>query len=326
MKGLFIVDKGKLGMMDMPEPEPGPYEALVRVRACGICNSTDAKLIENEFCPGPFPALLGHESVGEVVALGPKVTSYRVGDLVLRPGLTDAQVGLPGARSVWGGFAEMALVRDVWAERGQPTDALAHPQQTVPDGADPALAVAMITLKETLSCLRSTEIGPGHSLGIVGTGPVAEALTYFASLQGIAPLIVLARNPIHRERFLLAGADAYVLADERLPSGPLDRVIEAVGSRAALRRALDACKPGGRVNVYGVAPASDPFARTDLADPRVFIGKVAEAEEHEALLGMLQAGTVRLDDWVDRVLPWTEYEAGFAMVKSRAARKVVLTL
>jgi threonine dehydrogenase-like Zn-dependent dehydrogenase len=326
MRGLFIVERDKLAFLDMPIPAPGPFEARVRVLACGICNSTDRKLMEGEFCPGPWPALLGHESVGQVVEIGARVTAYGPGDLVLRPGLTDAQVGIPGARSVWGGFAEYGLVRDVWAERGMKPDTFAHPQQLVPGGTDPCMAVAMITLKETMSCLRSTEVPDGGSLGIVGTGPVAEALAFFARLAGIAPVVVFGRSHAHGERLTRAGADAYVTGGEPSPCGPLDRVIEAVGSRAALARAIEACAPEGRVNVYGVAPGSEPYDQRDMADPRVFVGKVAEAEEHDALLGLLSSGRVSLGDWVDRVLPWTDFEAGFDLIARRQARKVVLRL
>jgi len=324
MKGLFIVARGELGILDLPVPSPGPYEALVRVRACGICNSTDWKLIEAEFCPGTYPALLGHESVGEVIEVGEKVRSYRPGDLVLRPGLSDDHVPFEGGRSLWGGFVKFALVRDAWAERGAPYNGFPHPQQIVPVGTDPARAVAMITLKETLSCLRTTGAGPDHSLGIVGTGPVAEALTALARIRRVRSVTVFGRRPEHRDRFLAAGADAYVWGDERPASAP-DRVIEAVGSRAALKRALEVCRPDGRVNVYGVAPASEPYAPPDLADPRVFVGKVAEAEEHDALLLLMDRGEIRLEDWVDRVLPWTDHKAAFDLVARKAARKVVLS-
>lgn len=326
MKGLFIVERGRLGMLELPMPKLGPFDALVRVLACGICNSTDRKLMELEFCPGPLPALLGHESVGEVVGVGDRVTSFRQGDLVFRPGLTDEQVGLAGARSAWGGFAEFGIVRDAWAERGTAYNAFPHPQQIVPHGTDPCLAVAMITLKETMSCLRSTDIPPKGSLGIVGSGPVAEALTRLASLNGISPIIVMGRNPVHQERFLRAGAAVYAADGSMPPCGPLDRVIEAVGSRSALRRALEVCKPEGRVNVYGVPPESEPFAADDMRDPRVFVGKVAEAEEHDLLAHWIGRGDIRLTDWVDAVLPWTEYAIGFDLINRRRARKVVLRI
>ncbi len=326
MKGLFILERGKLGFLDLPIPKPGSFEALVRVLACGICNSTDHKLMLGEFCPGLFPALLGHESVGEVVEVGESVTAYRPRDLVLRPGLTDEQVGIAGARSVWGGFVEYALVRDVWSERGVRYGSLPHPQQKAPPGTDPCLAVAMITLKETMSCLRSTDVPKNGSLGIVGSGPVAEALTRFASLAGITPIVVFGRRPAHRDRFMRAGASAYAAEGEPSPFGLLDRVIEAVGSRLALRRALDVCKPEGRVNVYGVAPASDPFSPDDMEDPRVFVGNVAEAEEHDALIHLMARGDIRLSDWIDATLPWTEYARGFEMIERRAARKVALRI
>ena len=109
MKAVFAVARNRVEVLDIPAPEPGPFEALVQMRACGICNNTDWKLIEGEFFSGTFPILLGHESVGEVVGLGEGVRSFRVGDLVLRAGLKDHHVPLPGGRSCWGGFAEQAI-------------------------------------------------------------------------------------------------------------------------------------------------------------------------------------------------------------------------
>ena len=64
MKGIFVVEKNRLGFLDIPEPEPGPFDSLVEVLCCGICNSTDRKILGDEFQRGTYPILLGHESVG----------------------------------------------------------------------------------------------------------------------------------------------------------------------------------------------------------------------------------------------------------------------
>jgi threonine dehydrogenase-like Zn-dependent dehydrogenase len=65
---------------DVPQPQPGPNQVLVKMHASGICY-TDVHLTLGHF-PGPFPRILGHEPVGEIVAVAPDVTTRKVGDRV----------------------------------------------------------------------------------------------------------------------------------------------------------------------------------------------------------------------------------------------------
>jgi len=338
MRGIFVTALNETAILELPEPEIGPYEALVEVEACGICNSTDWKIIEGEFQGGTFPILLGHESVGRVIRTGERVRSFRAGDRVLRANLRDEHVPYPGGRSRWGGFAERAIVTDAWAQQEVPYNAFPHPQQIVPPEIPPAEAVALITLKETISCLRRSDVGPGQSLAIVGSGPVAQALVTCAKLSGIAPVVAFGRRSRWAETFARLGADAYVAAGEGpldvdaapraartiLEAGGFDRAIEAVGSAAALARCLEVVRPDGRVNVYGVAPASAPHPEDALADPRVYRSRVVEAEAHEQLLAWVGQGKVRLADWISHTMPWTDYQRGFEMVQEKRATKVAL--
>ncbi|MGE5223842.1 MAG: zinc-dependent alcohol dehydrogenase [Omnitrophica WOR_2 bacterium] len=331
MKGLFITDRNNLEVLELPEPKLGPYEALVQVEACGICNSTDWKLIEGEFVSGSFPVLLGHESVGRVIRKGRNVRNFREGDRVLRSTLRDEHVPFRGGRSCWGGFVEKAIVTDVWAEKNLAYNAFPHPQQVVPPDIPPDQATLLITLKETLSCLENTGVQTGQSLAITGSGPVAQALTCFARLAGISPLVVFGRQPDRGPLFTRLGADAYNVGDSYSPEvqdilrrGGFDRVIEAVGSRAALTRSLKLAGKKGKVNLYGIAPESEPYLPVESHDPRVFRSKVAEAEVHDRLLGWIAEGKIRLADWISRSLPWTDYRQGFEMVRNKSANKVVL--
>jgi threonine dehydrogenase-like Zn-dependent dehydrogenase len=328
-----------MAIMALPEPEIGPYEALVEVEACGICNSTDWKIIEGEFQGGTFPILLGHESVGRVIRTGDRVRSFQVGDRVLRSNLRDEHVPHPDGRSRWGGFVERAIVTDSWSEQGAPYNAFPHPQQIVPAEIPPAEAVALITLKETISCLGRSEVVPGQSLAIVGSGPVAQALVHVAKLSGIGPVVVFGRRERWEADFARLGAEAYVAAGEGplavdavpaaartiLEVGGFDRAIEAVGSPAALARCREVTRPEGRINVYGVAPASAPYPEEAMADPRVFRSRVVEAEAHEQLLAWVGEGKVRLADWISHTMPWGAYERGFEMVQEKRATKVALT-
>ncbi len=63
---------------DVPQPQPGPNQVLVKMHASGICY-TDVHLTLGHF-PGPFPRILGHEPVGEIVDAAPDVTTRKVGD------------------------------------------------------------------------------------------------------------------------------------------------------------------------------------------------------------------------------------------------------
>jgi threonine dehydrogenase-like Zn-dependent dehydrogenase len=144
---------------------------------------------------------------------------------------------------------------------------------------------------------------------------------------------VFGRRAEWQGRFSELGVDAYVHGDafpaqvqDILDAGGFDRAIEAVGARSALSRCLQVLKPEGKVNLYGIAPESEPYLAEQEADPRVFRGSVAEAEEHEALLKWVAQGHVNLADWISHVMPWTDYRHGFDMVADKRANKVVLTL
>src|SRR4051794_33563203 len=81
----FDAASGKLEVQEVPVPEPGPNEVLVRVEACGICLS-DVHLIEGTL-PGPLPVVTpGHESAGVIAAVGSNVPAWQPGERVVMAG------------------------------------------------------------------------------------------------------------------------------------------------------------------------------------------------------------------------------------------------
>jgi len=338
MRGLFATGPGQLAIMELPIPEPGPFQALLKTEACAICNSTDTKLLHGQFFGGTWPVLLGHEVVGRVVKLGEGVTSYKLGDLVFRGNLQDNQVPYPGGRSCWGGFVEYNLVTDVWARDGLPAGSPPHPQQVIPPGIDPILATALITLKENLSVITQFDV-KGRMVAIIGTGPVAQSMTLFAKKVGARYIAVFGRREEWRSHLEALGADAYVVGEDwprsvreivakadGVSTGGFERVLEAVGSRSALKRCVEVAGTRGQVCAYGVAPADEPYDPADLALPNVTVPNVTEAIAHDQMLAWVASGEVHLQDWVDAVLPLDEYARGFEMVWAKKANKVVLTL
>lgn len=336
MKGVIAREPGtKVVLGDLTIPVPGEYEALVRMDACGICNSTDHKLMQNVFVPGSFPIVLGHEVVGTVVKIGDKVENFEPGDRVFRQRLPNI-VEPDGIRSVWGGFAEFGLVTDEWARQDIPYGPEHYPgaQQKLLIDVEPALAAGMITLMETLDCAANgCGVKAGQAVAIVGTGPVGQAFALCARLLGADSVHVFARTDRYLDRFQeISKCDSFSIGDDYaadarsvLAMGGFDAVIEAVGAPDALRRAATLVGPDGMVFVYGVTDTEHPFPEEILSRDQVRQVGAQEGRVQKRLVDLIEAGEVDLDDWVSHKLPLSACQQGFDLVVAKEALKVVLT-
>ena len=102
MLAAVVTPKKTLEVRSLPLPRFGSYEALVEMRFGATCAGTDQRVIDHGH-PRPlrYPGILGHESVGRVIAVGEKATSFAVGDLITRVGAPETEE----ISSIWGGFA-----------------------------------------------------------------------------------------------------------------------------------------------------------------------------------------------------------------------------
>ncbi len=347
MKAALIESPGVLKVADVPVPEPGHDEALVRTLACSICNGTDSKLLHGEF-PGvsDYPSKLGHEGVGEVVKLGSDVRRYKVGDLVMRPGAR--YPGNSPCYSHWGGFAEYGLIKDASCggaspERGDGSwkDTMHH---ILPPGTDPIEATIYITLKEALTWLQRFDLRPNTSVVIFGTGPVGLSFTLFAKLIGANPVITIGRR---KERLDLAekfGADFTINSiEDDLKAAVMEmtgglganRVVEAIGNFEILKEAPSLLSDGGRIGIYGVPPSDKdsggfPYLTLSaLGAPGNWSAEILQPEEpkgHRQILDLLKLGYLNPGDFITEVLPLDRITEGFRLIEERKALKVVIRI
>jgi threonine dehydrogenase-like Zn-dependent dehydrogenase len=343
MRVALVTEPGIVEVREAPAPRPGPYEALVRIAACSLCNSTDVKLVDRYFMTTiPLPFILGHESVGTIIEVGAKVRHLAPGQQVLRPGAA-YDTSVTPIYSAWGGLAEYGLVADVAAWRADhPDEPLPNgmwpKQQIVPPEIPPAEATVLITLKEALFSARAAGIGPETWTAIVGTGPVARAFTFWARYLAAPFVVVFGRSERWCHDFLDLGANNYIAGelpcrmDEAKVAGlrAFDRVIEAVGSSAAVEDALALVRPDGLVGVYGVAAEGDraesTAAQAARAAGRLITLPVREEEAHAEVLSLVAQGRVRLSDWISHRLPLSEVAHGLDLVRTKQATKVVIEL
>jgi threonine dehydrogenase-like Zn-dependent dehydrogenase len=339
MKIAAITEPGRIEIRDVPSATPKPWQALVKMDACAICNGTDTKILHGHFPGmGRYPVIPGHESTGLVVEIGRDVKRYRVGDRVLRPA-ADPE----GYVSMWGGYAEYGLAGDPEAFRAAdpdgPPDWRWSMQQIVPDGVPADEATVLITLKETYSWLKRFEITPESRVLVLGGGPVSLSCVYWAKLFGAGLVTLAARREDARLRAKSFGADAPVdLSAEDLRAQAMDvtggrgfdRIVDAVGASELINRVLPTLSPGGWIGVYGIADAT-PEGLGMISVPRGgdYQLRVFNPDEpgcHDEVTALVMSGEVDPSIFITHHLPLAEIEKGFDLVASRQAVKAVVQM
>jgi D-arabinitol dehydrogenase (NADP+) len=322
---------------DVPIPEPGPRDVLIKVLQAGICG-TDLHIHEGQFFAA-FPLVPGHELVGTVEAVGSDVVGVEVGTKVTvnpnvncgwcqycREGRTLLCENLKGLGTNWpGAFAEY----------------LTAPFEFVysVEGLDPDTSV----FTEPTSCavhgLETLAVRPGSSALVFGAGPTGLLLAQLLKHGGAASVTVAASTAFKLERAEALGVDATLLMDradlpasvralrDMAPSG-FDVVVEATGSTAVGEQCVPLTRSGGTVLVYGV---TGPDERLSISPYDVFrreitvTGSFAEIDAFPAAIAAMRTGRVRTDGLITHRFKLEEYgQALEALRTDKSVHKIVL--
>ena len=288
---------GEVSLQTFPVAEPRAGQILVRVLRANICGS-DLHMLRGEafamFRPKPF--VLGHEMVGEIVALGDGVKAdsrgarLKVGDRITHAyhagcgscsvcgrgnehqcvaALTTVLRECGKAPHLTGAFAEYYVVR-----RGQAVC-------KVPDGvSDAIVAGCNCALAQVIQGLKTVQVGIGDQVVVQGAGGLGLYATAVAQAMGARQVIVIDAHPARLELAKAFGADRVIslgeASDPRMRSlqvmqatgGGADVVVEVVGRAAALREGQRMLQRGGRYLVMGCIVPKDTFK----ADPSIWVG------------------------------------------------------
>lgn len=327
----LYTDTGKIAVEDVPIPEPGPGEVLVKVAFCGICHS-DLSLIN-----GTFPAFLpvvtqGHEASGTVAELGPGVTGWSEGDRVI------VAAGRPCqqcANCLHGDPANclqtqiMAFAYDgAWAEY---TVAQAAGLTRVPDNVPLEQAAILADAVSTPfgAVVHTGKVGVGESVGVWGVGGIGTHIVQLARLVGAAPIIAVDINPVVRERALELGADhAFDSRDDGLADSileitggrGLDVAFDAVGLRVTFEQALDRLTNGGRLVSVGMSAETPTVGPTSLfgLTRRQVLGHLGYLNaDIETLANLVSRGRLDLTRSISAVVPLEDVAHGIEMLEKQ---------
>lgn len=263
-------DTEPLNVVDMPIPEPGAGEVLLKVRTCGVCH-TELDEIEGRTPPAFFPIVPGHQVVGEVVAQGAGVIDPEVGKRVgvawIYSACGKCELCLDGkenlcpefhatGRDAHGGYAEYMVVPAAYA----------YPLPEIFSDAEaaPLLCAGAVGYRS----LRLLNLQNGQSAGLTGFGASAHlVLKMMRFLYPDSPVYVFARNSAEREFALSLGA---VWAGDTTDAStePLAGIIDTTPVWLPVLSALGNLRPSGRLVINAIRKESsdtEVLAQLDYA-------------------------------------------------------------
>ena len=270
MKAVRLAQPGQpLELHDLPVPEPGPRDVLVRVKAAGICHS-DAHYRAGVSSVAPLPLTLGHEVAGIVEETGSEVEAVKPGDRVCLHYLATCGAcewcragneqfcrdGQMIGKHRAGGFAEFILMpaRSVFA---------------LPDEVPfPQGAILMCSSATSLHALRQARFQPGESVAVFGAGGLGSSAIQLAQTLGAAAVFAVDTNARKLELAASLGATPVNAASndpvaeiQSLTSGRgVNVALELVGLPLTMQQAVRSLAIKGRAALAGITRESFPVA------------------------------------------------------------------
>ncbi len=292
-----ITPASELAPWNFERREVGPHDVQFDINYCGVCHS-DLHQIRNDWFPGIFPMVPGHEIVGHVVRVGNAVTRFKVGDLAAVGCLVDScrtcdnckdgleqyctrgPVGTYNARGkdglpTYGGYSNTIVTHE---------DFVLHVSDKLSLPAVAPLLCAGIT---TYSPLRHWKVGKGHKLAVLGLGGLGHMAVKFGVAFG-AEVTVLSTSPAKERDARALGAHNFVVTTEaaqaRTVKGYFDFIIDTVSAPHDFKFYMSLLRTNGTLILVGLPstpielpPFSVVNARRSLAGSS--IGGIKETQE-----------------------------------------------
>ena len=325
MKAAVIASKGVVEYGDVPEPEPGPRDVLVKVAATGICG-TDLHILDGEFA-ATLPVIPGHEFAGEVVGLGAEVTELSVGTKVA------VDPSLYCFECYYCKLGKNNLCEN-WNAIGVTRSGAAAELVVAPYGNCVVLPSDVrledYALVEPLSCavrgydvLRS-QLG-SHVL-IYGAGTMGLMMLQLAKSVGAVSVDMVDVNADRLRVATQLGCTAAVQSADEIDRPRLwDLVVDATGNEAAIQDALGRVGKGGTFLQFGV---SSYAARATIEPYKIYnqeitiTGSMAVLHSYERAAELFATGIIDPDVFISHRLPLSEFEKGLDMMARGEGRKI----
>ena len=336
MKALVLTAPSQLEFTDFPKPIPADDEVLLRIHACGICGS-DIHGWDGSTGRRRPPLIMGHEAAGEIVAVGPRVERWRLGDRVTFdstiscgacPYCARGEVNLCDHRRVVG----VAPVE--YRQHGAFAEFLAVPARilyALPNGLTYQQAAMVEPVSIAIHAVQRVRLAPNATAVVVGAGMIGlfviQALRWAGASRIIA--VDLADNRLALAREL--GATDTLRSDlmevpaevARLTGGNgADVALEVVGVSATLNLAIASVRRGGSVVLVGNLAAKTDFPLQAVVTRELTLhGTCGSAGEYPLCLDLIARGVIRVEPMIIAVAPLVDGAAWFEKLSAKDGAK-----
>ena len=277
--------EGAIGVEQVPVPQIGAGEILIRVEACGIC-PTDLKKIEYDLLPPP--RIYGHETAGVVAAVGASVTKFQPGDRVIvfhhipcgtcfycehklyAQCAVYKKVGVTaGFEPAGGGFAQYVRVMDWIVEGGV---------EKIPDGVSFDQASFVEPVNTCLKGMRAVAPQPGEVCAVLGQGPIGMIFTMMGKLEKLR-VVATDTMATRRELALHFGAESsfdprdetFVQHIRSITDGRgADIVLVAASAKGIVEQAVACSRPGARILLFAQTSQQE---RIEISGADICVGE-----------------------------------------------------
>ncbi len=342
MKSLLLTEYSKLSIADMPRPEPGPYDVLIRVAACGICGS-DVHGFDGSSGRRIPPLVMGHEGSGAIVALGSGAAKFKVGDRVT----FDSTVYCGECIYCRRGEANLCNCREVigvscgdYRRHGAFAEYIAVPERIVykmPNSMSYPEAAMLEALSVALHAVKVSGVKKGDTTLVVGAGMIGLLTMQALRAAGVGRVMIADIDETRLTLGELLGADEALrgtgglIAEETLKrTGGVgaDVVFDAVGRTKTVAESIDSVRKGGTVTLIGnIAPEVVLPLQKVVSRQIRLQGSAASSGEYPEAMELLSSGRVQVRPLISAVAPLEDGPRWFERLHAQEPNlmKVVLS-
>jgi L-iditol 2-dehydrogenase len=326
MNALLLTEYKKLEMVDMPVPEIGPDDVLVRVRACGICGS-DVHGYDGSTGRRRPPLVMGHEAAGEVSALGVNVKDLKPGDRVTFDSTvycgkcffcSRGDVNLCDDRQVVG------VAPAEYRRHGAFAEFVSVPRRIIyrlPDSFPFEHAALIEAVSIGVHAVSITPVKLGDTAVMVGVGMIGSVTLQAAKAAGCTRIIAVDVDDIKLERAKAIGAtdtlnsknvDVKKAVLEMTNGHGADVAFESVGYSSSVATAIHAVRKGGTVTLIGNLSPDIELPLQYVVTRQIRLqGSCASCGEYPQCIDLMAKGIVKVAPLISAVAPLADGPSWF---------------
>ena len=326
MKALVLTRYNHFEVKEVSEPQVGPQEVLIEVRACGICGS-DVHGMDGSSGRRIPPIIMGHEASGVIARVGDLVSQWQVGNRVTFDSMISCgecpfcrrgRINLCDSRQVLGVSCEEFRRDGAFAEY------VCVPQNilfALPDGLSFEHAAMVEPLSVAIHAVERVPVHFNDTAVVIGTGMIGLLVVQALRAAGCGRILAIDVDLKRLELACRLGADEGLspndtdVVDEvlrRTADRGADVAIEAVGMHDTVSMAIASVRKGGSVGLVGnLTPEVKLPLQAVVTRELTLLGSCASSGEYPACLEMISRGAIDVEALISAAAPLDEAAAWF---------------